>query len=96
MSHIWTTQEDELLKDLHKQNVSNKDIAAELGRTVTAIDSRMRKFDLVKRKVKYFTKEEDDMIIKMHHQGLTPSEIAKFLNRPTASINARIDRCVFF
>ena len=79
---VWTEQDEDLLYQLKAQQLTNRDIAERMGRTLASIKSkleRMRHSGL--RKPKPWTEEEDQRAIELRKRQLSYADIAADLGR---------------
>jgi len=72
--------DDEILLDLHRQGLTDAQIAEELGVTQSAVNYRREKLGLKNNYRKHPTKIDPETILDLHSQGLTNSEIARKLH----------------
>ena len=82
----FTESEDDYLRS-HCCTVSRRDMAACLGRSLRAVESRCRKLGLRKFRIRAFTAKEDRIIRTA--KGRTSVEIARLLGRTPAVVRMR-------
>ena len=95
---LWTDEELAQLQQLKAEGVSNQEIADRLGRSRTAIKSKLerisvelRNADKIKRaQARRWTLEDDQQLIELKKKQLNHTEIAEEVGR---SKNAIDDRC---
>jgi DNA-binding NarL/FixJ family response regulator len=88
----WTTQEKDLVTDLHNQGIKIGSIAKQLGRTRNAIKAFLHTVDIAStetRKHKPWTSQEKQQLASLRTQGYTFKEIAKQLGRTTDAVKTQ-------
>ena len=90
----WTPQEEERLRELSNNKVFVFQIAADLGRSVSAVKDRLKSFERTKplSTRRHWTVEEDDTLCTLMDKGKEAAEIAAKLNRTPQAIYARLQR----
>jgi hypothetical protein len=87
----WTINQDRQLRELTKQYKSTADIAKVMGRTVTAVITRMSvlkgSFHVTQRA--QWTPEEDERLAGLKESGATWEEIADDMGRPVGGLKHR-------
>ena len=86
----WTPQDDQIIKT-NMDSMTHAEIAKRIGRTKRAIDQRIQKLDLAKKRPnKRFTPEEITQIKKMRATKTNIQQIANSLSRSYQSVAAKI------
>lgn len=90
----WSEIEICYLKEYYKQGMTLPDISKKLNRTAAAIDFKLRKLGVKRRKVNLKWREEETILLKeLRTQGLTYKEIAEELGRTKSLIG---EKCRLF
>jgi DNA-binding NarL/FixJ family response regulator len=89
----WTPREEERLREL-SGTISVFQIAAELRRSVLAVEVRLKSLERTKTlsTTKHWTAEEDATVLTLMDQGKKAPEIARKLRRTPQAIYARLQR----
>ncbi len=86
----WTPYDDHILKT-NMDNMTHAEIAKRLGRTKRAIDQRVQKLGLSKKRPnRKFTPEEIERIRQMRKSKTNIQQIANSLGRSFQSVAAKI------
>ncbi|MBR1237368.1 hypothetical protein [Bradyrhizobium sp. AUGA SZCCT0182] len=90
----WTMQEDERLREMARDRVFISEIAAELRRSVSAVEFRLKSLDRSKSLStrRHWTAQEDVVMRTFMDKGKEAAEIAADLHRTPQAIYARLQR----
>lgn len=82
---IWNPQEDDLLVSLYRQGSTYKQIAEQLGRSVSAVHGRVKRRFLSDR----LLNDDLDRYIRNHYSDMSTSDIAERLGKSIRTIQRR-------
>ena len=85
----WTDEEDTRVRQLHGLGMGAKQIAEEIGRTVLAVEARLRVLGLPPF---IWTQPQDEILIEKWNQGLKPTVIGHHFERSGRSVVERANR----
>lgn len=87
----WTSRDDAQLRELWLQGELIEDIAAQLKRTPSSIQTRARRLGLPPRR-DVWTAEQDALLTELWTSGVRRRDIAARIGRPEPSVRARAKR----
>lgn len=89
----WTKEEDAMLLQYIKKNLTSREISERLNRSQTSIENRVTRLNVPNRpniyKKRYWTNEEIEKMITMIEQGCGYDEVSCELNRGAGSCKAK-------
>lgn len=96
----WTTEEDNLLKDLLKQyRYTYKELSIRLRRSEGAIKKRVIELDIKHRPLRMpnhnpWTVEETNQLIELYNKGHGRNTIARYIDRSSQACSGKIERLI--
>ena len=90
VKRAWTEKEDKLLKNLYSE-LTTKQVAEKLGRSMTTVRGRAGKLGLVKQE--RWTPEEEQQLIALYPTH-TYHEISKIMGKPLHAIKGKSQRLI--
>ena len=88
----WDEREKDYLRNSFKMGLTDIDIAAELGRSVSSIENKRRSLGLISLDGSHWTKAEDRKLLELADKGLTYTEISKVIGRKYGGVSSRLAR----
>ena len=85
----WTDQDDAKLSELLQQSLSDRDIAAALGRTVTGINQRKAKLGLHKAKHIFWSQKDLATLKDPANHNRTNDDLAKELRKSRWTVRSK-------
>ena len=83
----WNDKSIEKLKQFNSDKLSIEDIAANLGGTVSAVNTKLCELGLKSKRVRYFTPTDKQILIEEFSKETPMNEICKKMNRNRAFLN---------
>lgn len=88
----WTAEEDAVLREGYRQKLPLRSIAAQLGRTVTAVYQRARAVAATQRLCRKWRTEDDEYLTYLYLADRPASEIARRLDRTRYAVAERAQK----
>lgn len=92
----WTAEEDAALREGYRQKLPLRSIAAQLGRTVTAVRRRVVRLRAARAEIgrirEYWDPESDETLRELHASGVPVRKIANHMGRTSRAVRERMGR----
>jgi DNA-binding CsgD family transcriptional regulator len=95
VSHLWTADDDRLLRSLYEAGETMRAIASRLGRTPDAVDAHRRALGIPHRgrPMRPWAPAEDAFLVAATKAGVPASEIGRRLGRTSDAVRRRREIC---